>query len=91
VVKVNVEQGCTRCPRAPSERCIDVLEIIEPSSAEQVHQKVGACEALPVTLDEEVFPVVVTRNLRVTVMRNVRMDFVRYRRSNTTIFLLGGA
>ncbi|WP_424957317.1 hypothetical protein [Hyphomicrobium sp. 1Nfss2.1] len=51
----------------------------------------GSCKALPVSLDEKVFPVVVTRNLRVTVMRNLRMVFVRYRRSYTTIFLLGGA
>lgn len=82
VMQVKVQQGCTRCLRAPLQRCLDVLEIVEPSSTEQVHDEVGSCEALPVSLDEEVFPVV---------MRNLRMVFVRYRRSYTTIFLLGGA
>ncbi|MBC7830392.1 MAG: hypothetical protein H7Y62_00030, partial [Hyphomicrobium sp.] len=46
------------------------------------HQKVGAGIAQPVALDEKVLPVV---------MRNLRMVFVNYVRSYTTIFLLGGA
>jgi hypothetical protein len=60
-----------------------VLQVIEPSGAEKVHDQVGTGEPNAIALDEEVLPVVV--------MRNVRMVFVRYMRSYTMIFLLGGA
>jgi hypothetical protein len=62
---------------------LDVLNIIEPSGAEKVHDQVGPGEPNAIALDEEVLPVVV--------MRNVRMVFVRHMRSYTMIFLLGGA
>lgn len=74
VVQVSVQQSCPGRLNATLQRVLDVLEIIETASPEQVHQKVGTRAALPVTLDEVVLPV-----------------FVRYRRSYTTIFLLGGA
>jgi hypothetical protein len=85
-----VQQGCARYLHAPLERALDVLDIIQTTGTEQIHQKVGAGIAQPVALDEKVLPVVM-RNLRIVVMRNVRIVFVRYMRSNTTIFLLGGA
>ena len=59
-----------------------MLQVIEPSGAEKVHDKVGPGEPNAIALDEEVLPVV---------MRNLRIVFVRYMRSYTTIFLLGGA
>ena len=81
-MQMDVQQGCARYLHAPLERRLDVLEIIETTGTEQIHDEVGAGEAHPVALDEEVLPVVV---------RNLRIVFVRYMRSYTTIFLLGGA
>ena len=82
VMQMDVQQGCARYLHAPLERALDVLDIIQTTGTEQVHQKVGAGIAQPVALDEKVLPVV---------MRNLRIVFVRHLRSNTTIFLLGGA
>ena len=61
-----------------------MLQIIKPSGAEQIHDQVGAGEPNAIALDEEVLPVFM-RHLRIMSI------FVRYMRSNTTIFLLGGA
>jgi hypothetical protein len=51
-----------------------VLDVIEPSGTEKIHQEVGPGEPNAIALDEEVLPI-----------------FVRYKRSYTMIFLLGGA
>jgi hypothetical protein len=59
-----------------------VLQVIEPSGAEKIHDQVGSGEPNAIALDEKVLPVV---------MRNLRMVFVRHMRSYTMIFLLGGA
>ena len=68
---------------ASSQGTLDVLQIIEPSGAEKVHDQVGPGEPNAIALDEEVLPVFVPY---------LGTIFVRHMRSNTTmIFLLGGA
>ena len=65
---------------------LDVLDIIKTAGTEQIHQQVGAGIAQPVALDEKVLPVFMGH------LRGIMsILFVRYMRSNTTIFLLGGA
>lgn len=75
VVQMRVQKGCPRCVRAPLERTCNVLDVIESTTTEQVHQKVSSCVPDPVTLNETVFPIVVRYN----------------RCRHTMIFLLGGA
>ena len=83
VMQVDVQERCARHLHASLERALDVLQIIEPSGAEQIHDEVGAGEPNAIALDEEVLPVFVP---------DLGTVFVRYMRSNTTmIFLLGGA
>ncbi len=81
-MQVDVQERCARHLHASRQGTLDVLQIIEPSGAEKVHDQVGPGEPNAIALDEKVLPVV---------MRNLRMVFVRYMRRHTMIFLLGGA
>jgi hypothetical protein len=62
-MQVDVQERCACHLHASRERTLDVLQIIEPSGAEQVHDKVGAGEPNAIALDEKVLPVFV-RNVR---------------------------
>ena len=82
-MQVDVQERRARYLHASLERALDVLQVIEPSGAKQVHDEVGAGKPNAIALDEKVLPVFVP---------HVGTVFVRYMRSNTTmIFLLGGA
>jgi hypothetical protein len=82
-MQVDVQERRTRHLHASRQGTLDVLQIIEPSGAEKVHDQVSPGEPNAIALDEEVLPVFVPY---------VGTIFVRYMRSNTTmIFLLGGA
>src|SRR5215475_11310889 len=59
VVEVDMQQRCPRHGHAALQRLFDVLEIVKPPGAEQVNDKMGAGEAMPIAFDEVVFPVLV--------------------------------
>lgn len=82
-MQMDVQERCARHLHASFQGTFDVLQVIEPACTEKIHNQVGPGKTNAITLDEEVLPVVV--------MRNVRIVFVRYMRSYTMIFLLGGA
>ena len=59
VMQMDVQQRCARHFHATLQRLFDVLEIVKPLGAEQVDDEMGAGVAMPIALDEVVFPVVV--------------------------------
>ena len=53
---MDVQQGCARRLHAPPQRLFDVLEIVKPLSAIQIHDEMGARTSNPIAFYEDVFP-----------------------------------
>lgn len=85
-----MQQRCACDFRTTLKRTLHMLEIIKPTGTKQIDDQMVTGKANAFAFDKEVFPIFVLSNAMGGVPLNLNR-MLRYVRSFTIFFLLGGA